>query len=118
MAKPRRLLLWPLRSCFVPDARRSIKFPALPTSARWSAGAHRLRYGDAVLPASATPDAARLVATRGARGFADGVASVLLASYLSRLGFSPLQIGAIGTATLLGSATLMLAAGPAGPPWP
>ncbi len=71
-----------------------------------------------MLPASATPDAARLVATRGARGFADGVASVLLASYLSRLGFSPLQIGAIVTATLLGSATLMLAVGLAGHRWP
>jgi len=71
-----------------------------------------------VLPASATPDAVRLVATRGARGFADGIASVLLASYLSRLGFSPLQIGAIVTATLLGSAALMLAIGLAGHRWP
>lgn len=71
-----------------------------------------------MLPASATPDAVRLVATRGARGFADGIASVLLASYLSRLGFSPLQIGAIVTATLLGSAALMLAIGLAGHRWP
>jgi MFS family permease len=71
-----------------------------------------------VLPASATPDAVRLVATRGGRGFADGIASVLLASYLSRLGFSPLQIGAIVTATLLGSAALMLAIGLAGHRWP
>jgi len=71
-----------------------------------------------VLPASATPDAVRLIATRGARGFADGITSVLLASYLSRLGFSPLQIGAIVTATLLGSAALMLAIGLAGHRWP
>src|SRR5437667_9547 len=35
------------------------------------------------------------MATRAARGFADGIASVLLASYLSRLGFTPVQIGAI-----------------------
>ena len=56
-------------------------------------------------------DAGRLLSTRAARGFADGVASVLLASHLSRLGFSSLQIGAIVTATLLGSAALMLAVG-------
>src|SRR5712692_4617162 len=55
-----------------------------------------------------------LLFTRGARGFADGVVSVLLASYLARLGFSPLQIGAIVTATLLGSAALTLGIGLAG----
>lgn len=71
-----------------------------------------------MLPNSATPDAVRLLATRGARGFADGIASVLLASYLTRLGFSALQIGAIVTATLLGSAALMLAIGLAGHRWP
>lgn len=64
-----------------------------------------------MLPATATPDAVRLIATRSARGFADGVASVLLASYLTRLGFTPVQIGAIATATLCGSAALLLAAG-------
>src|SRR5205809_4231310 len=62
-------------------------------------------------PRSAGSDALRLTATRAARGFADGVASVLLASYLIRLGFDPLQIGAIVTATLLGSAALTLALG-------
>ena len=65
----------------------------------------------AVLPSSATPDARRLLFTRGARGFADGIVSVLLASYLQRLGFSAFQIGAIVTATLLGSAMLTLAIG-------
>jgi len=64
-----------------------------------------------LLPATATADAPRLIGTRAARGFADGIASVLLASYLSRLGFSPVQIGAIATATLLGSALLLLAVG-------
>lgn len=71
-----------------------------------------------MFPRTATADAARLVATRGARGFADGLVSVLLASYLSRLGFTPLQIGAIVTATLLGSAALMLIIGLAGHRWP
>jgi MFS family permease len=37
--------------------------------------------------------------------------SVLLAQYLSTLGFSPVQIGAIVTATLLGSAVVTLAVG-------
>ena len=45
------------------------------------------------------------------RGFADGFVSVLLAQYLTDLGFSPLRVGAIITATLLGSAGLTLAFG-------
>ena len=60
----------------------------------------------------------RLIATRGARGFADGIASVLLAAWLTHLGFKSFQIGAIVTATLLGSAALMLAIGLAGHRWP
>jgi MFS family permease len=64
-----------------------------------------------MLPDTATADARRLLATRAARGFADGIASVLLASYLTRLGFRPKEVGAIVTATLLGSAALMLAVG-------
>ena len=63
------------------------------------------------LPASATKDARRLLVTRAARGFADGVVSVLLASWLAGLGFTPFQIGAVVTATLLGSAALTLAVG-------
>jgi len=56
-------------------------------------------------------DARRLFATRGLRGFADGLVSVLLASHLSHLGYSPTEIGAIVTGTLLGSAALTLAVG-------
>jgi MFS family permease len=64
-----------------------------------------------LLPSGATDDAARLVAVRGMRGFADGMVSVLLAAYLSELGFSPGQVGIIVTATLLGSAALTLGVG-------
>src|SRR3954471_24085521 len=64
-----------------------------------------------ILPASATPDATRLVATRACRGLADGAVSVVLASYLGRLGFSPFEVGALVTATLLGSAALTLGLG-------
>jgi MFS family permease len=64
-----------------------------------------------LLPRTCTRDAELLLVTRGLRGFADGCVSVLLASYLSALGYSPLQIGAIITGTLLGSAVLTLVAG-------
>ncbi len=64
-----------------------------------------------LLPASATPNAARLVSGRALRGFADGFVSVYLAEYLQLLGFSALQVGAIVTTTLLGSATLTLLVG-------
>ena len=62
-------------------------------------------------PDGATPDARRLVIARGLRGFIDGAVSVLLASYLTDLGFSPGQIGVLITATLLGSAALTLVVG-------
>lgn len=65
----------------------------------------------AKLLARAGSDAQRLVLSRAARGFADGLVSVLLASYLQRLGFSAFEIGTIVTATLLGSAALTLATG-------
>jgi len=56
-------------------------------------------------------DARKLLVTRGVRGLADGVTSVALATYLSHLGFSPLEVGAIVTGTLLGSAAVTLAVG-------
>jgi MFS family permease len=61
-----------------------------------------------------TADARRVLLIRGLRGFADGLVSVLLAGYLTRLGFTPLQVGAIVTGTLLGSAALTIALGLAG----
>lgn len=67
-----------------------------------------------LLPRSATPDAGRLLTARALRGFADGCVSVLLASYLTDIGFSPSQIGILITSTLLGSAALTLAVGLAG----
>jgi predicted MFS family arabinose efflux permease len=52
-----------------------------------------------------------IVVARAIRAFADGFASVLLARYLQTLGFSGFQIGAIVTATLLGSAAITLWSG-------
>ena len=63
------------------------------------------------LPPSTTPDAAILLCSRGLRAFADGFVSVLLPVYLLSLGFDGVQIGAVATATLLGSAALTLLVG-------
>ena len=57
------------------------------------------------------PDVSRIVAGRAIRGFADGFVSVLLAQYLTGLGFSPARVGAIVTGTLIGSAVLTLGFG-------
>ncbi|HEX9101122.1 MAG TPA: MFS transporter [Polyangia bacterium] len=64
-----------------------------------------------LLPASAGGDARILLVTRVVRGFSDGVVAVVLASYLTALGLSPLRVGAIVTGTMLGSAALTLAVG-------
>ena len=62
-------------------------------------------------PGSISTDVTRVVAARAIRGFADGFVSVLLALDLTHLGFSPVEVGAIVTGTLLGSAALTLAFG-------
>jgi predicted MFS family arabinose efflux permease len=64
-----------------------------------------------LLPPGAGPDAGVLIATRGARAFADGLVSVVLPVYLVYLGLSDFQVGAIITGTLLGSAALTLTVG-------
>jgi MFS family permease len=56
-------------------------------------------------------DARKLLATRAIRGLADGVVSVALVAYLTDLGFRPFEVGAIVTATLLGSAVVTLGVG-------
>ncbi|MCU1396993.1 MAG: major facilitator superfamily 1 [Acidimicrobiales bacterium] len=56
-------------------------------------------------------DGHKLTATRGIRGFVDGAISVVLAAYLTLLGYSGQQIGVVVTAMLLGSAALTLATG-------
>jgi predicted MFS family arabinose efflux permease len=71
----------------------------------------RERLSIAFLPAGSSPQATLLITARALRGFADGIVSVLLASYLSDLGFSPTEIGVLITGTLLGSSALTLVAG-------
>jgi MFS family permease len=64
-----------------------------------------------LLPPGSPPDVTRIVVGRTIRGFADGFVSVLLAQYLTGLGFSPVEVGAIVTGTLIGSAVLTLGFG-------
>jgi MFS family permease len=59
------------------------------------------------LPAGAR----RIVVARALRGLADGCISVLLPAHLLELGHDALALGALSTATLLGSALLTLAVG-------
>jgi MFS family permease len=56
-------------------------------------------------------DARKLLVTRGIRGAADGVVSIVLVTYLTGLGFGAFEVGAIVTGTLLGSAAVTLAVG-------
>ena len=58
-----------------------------------------------------------IFAARALRGFADGIVSVLLPVYLLALGYTGVQIGAIATATMLGSALATLAIGAWGHRW-
>ena len=58
-----------------------------------------------------------IFAARAFRGFADGFVSVLLPVYLLALGLGGVELGAIATATLLGSALATLAIGAWGHRW-
>jgi len=58
------------------------------------------------------PDPAVLLyAARALRDFGDGFVAVLLAVYLTELGFTPLVIGMVASAALLGSSLMTLAIG-------
>ena len=59
-------------------------------------------------------DVRRVFAGRGIRASVDGLVSVVLAQYLTEIGFSPFRVGAIVTGTLIGSAALTLGVGLAG----
>lgn len=56
-------------------------------------------------------DLRRVFWSRSLRAFGDGYVAVLLPVHLSSLGYGPLAVGALSTATLLGSALLTLALG-------
>ena len=71
-----------------------------------------------LLPATAAPAAGRVLTARALRALVDGYVAVLLPVYLGALGFDPVDIGIIATATLLGSALATLAVGLYGHRWP
>src|SRR4029079_1552004 len=50
-----------------------------------------------------------LYVARGVRGFGDGFAIIILPAYLTAIGYNPVQIGVVATASLLGAALLTVA---------
>ena len=52
-----------------------------------------------------------LYAARGLRGFGDGFAIIILPAYLAAIGYEPVLIGIVATASLLGTALLTLVVG-------
>jgi MFS family permease len=56
-----------------------------------------------------------LYLARGVRGFGDGFAIILLPAYLTAIGYDPVQIGFVATASLLGTALCTLAVGAIAP---
>src|ERR1700675_643214 len=65
----------------------------------------------APVAASGSGDAYRILVARGLRAFGDGFVALLVPIYLLELGFSALEIGAIVTSTLIGTALVTLWAG-------
>jgi MFS family permease len=53
----------------------------------------------------------RILFARGLRAFGDGYVSLLLPLYLLQLGYGPLEVGVIATATLIGSGIVTLGVG-------
>ncbi len=64
-----------------------------------------------LLPDGITSEARILFVGRGLRAFGDGFVSLLLPVYITALGFDVFAVGAISTATLLGSAALTVFVG-------
>lgn len=52
---------------------------------------------------------------RGLRGFGDGFATIILPAYLTAIGFNPVQIGIVVSASLFGTALFTLAVGAIAP---
>src|SRR5256885_14363886 len=64
--------------------------------------------GSAAAGTSGANDTFRILVGRGLRAFGDGFVALLVPIYLLDLGFSALEIGAIVTSTLIGTALLTL----------
>jgi MFS family permease len=64
-----------------------------------------------IFPETASADAKRAITAKGLRAIGDGYVSIVLPAYLLALGYDAFEIGALMTATLLGSASLVFLAG-------
>ena len=64
-----------------------------------------------IQPQSDRSAIALLYVARALRGFGDGFAIIVLPAYLSFIGFSPVEIGAVASAALFGTAVFTLAIG-------
>jgi len=64
-----------------------------------------------LFPETAEADAKRIIVAKGLRAIGDGYVSLVLPAYLLLLGYSAVQIGALMTATLLGSAIMTFLTG-------
>jgi MFS family permease len=64
---------------------------------------------------SKTSNITLLYVARGIRGFGDGFATIILPAYLTAIGYGPVEIGIVLTASLLGTAVLTLAIGAVAP---
>ncbi len=64
-----------------------------------------------LFPKTAGTDAKRVIVAKGLRAVSDGYVSIILPAYLLSLGYGALEIGALMTATLLGSAMMTFLAG-------
>lgn len=64
-----------------------------------------------LIPPGAASETSLLLSSRALRAFGDGLISLLLPVHLAGLGYGPLEIGALATATLAGSAALTLTVG-------
>ncbi|WP_427307447.1 MFS transporter [Cupriavidus sp. H39] len=70
------------------------------------------------LPAGVQASALPLLAGRALRGICDGYVAVLLPAYLLALGFDPVTVGLISSATLIGSALATILVGIVGHRYP
>lgn len=76
-----------------------------------ASGTSSRRLSGWMLPTGVDVNATLFLLSRGLRGFCDGFIAVLLPTYLLALGFGEVQVGLIGSATLIGSALATLAVG-------
>src|SRR5437762_10054039 len=82
----------------------------MTTRASWRRGSRR-RSTRSTSNMDSRSDSRRILVARGLRAFGDGYVALLVPIYLLELGFSALEIGAIVTSTLIGTAFVTLWAG-------